>query len=63
MAGSSRTQLLPPVSIRLAPALGPVEGSKLGGRGGHEQHTSSVPGLRGGRLPVIDTGVHVPPAS
>ena len=58
VAGSSQTHS--PVWIRLAPAPGPVEGSKLGCGGGHEQHTSSVPGLHGGRLPVTGTGVHVP---
>ena len=63
MAGSNRAQLLSPISIRLAPAPGPVEGGKMGGGGGHEQHTSSAPGLHGGRLPVTDTGIHVPRAS
>ena len=60
VAGSNRTQLLPPVSICLPPAPGPVEDGKMGGGGGHEQHTSSVPGLHGGRLPVTDTGIYVP---
>ena len=63
MAGSNRAQLLPPVSIRLPPAPGPVEGGKMGGGRGHEQHTSSAPGLHGGRLPVSDTGIYVPQAS
>ena len=31
-----------------------VEGGKMGSGGGHEQHTSSAPGLHGGRLPVTD---------
>ena len=35
----------------------------MGGGGGHEQHTSSAPGLHGGRLPVTDTGIHAPQAS
>ena len=63
MAGSNWTQLLPPVSIRLPPALGSVEGGKMGGGGGHEQHASSAPGLHGGRLPVADTGMYVPQVS
>ena len=63
MAGSNRTQLLPPVSIRQPPALGSMEGGKMGGGGGHEQHTSSAPGLHGARLPVTDTGIYVPQAS
>ena len=33
----------------------------MGGGGGPEQHTSA-PGLHGGRLPVTDTGIHVPRA-
>ena len=60
MAGSNQTQLLPPVSIRLSLAPVPVEGGKMGGGGGHEQHTSSAPGLHGGRLTVSDTGIYVP---
>ena len=63
MAGSNRAQLLPPVSISLPPAPGPVEGGKMGGGGGHEQQASSAPGLHGGRLPVTDTGLYVPRAS
>ena len=63
MAGSNRTQLLPPVSIRLPLAPSPVEGGKMGGGGSHEQHTSSTPGLHGDRLPVTDTGIYVPPVS
>ena len=55
MAGSNRIQLLSSVSIRLPPAPGPVEGGKMGGGGGHEQHASSAPGLRGSRLSVTDT--------
>ena len=35
----------------------------MGSRGGHEQHASSAPGLHGGRLPVSNTGIHVPPES
>ena len=31
-----------------------------GGGGGHEQYTSSAPGLHGGRLPVTDTGIYAP---
>ena len=34
----------------------------MGGGGGHEQHTSSAPGLHGGRLPDTDTGIYVPRA-
>ena len=34
----------------------------MGGGGGHEQHTSSAPGLHGGRLADTDTGIHVPRA-
>ena len=63
VAGSNRAQLLSPISIRLPPAAGPVEGGQMGGGGGHEQHTSSAPGLHGGRLPVTDTGIYVPRAS
>ena len=63
VAGSNRAQLLPPISIRLPPAPGPVEGSQMGGGGGHEKHTSCAPGVHGGRLPVTDTGIHVPRAS
>ena len=63
MAGSNRTQLLPPVPIRLLPALGSLEGGKMGGGGGYEEHTSSTPGLHGGRLPVTDTGIHAPQSS
>ena len=63
VAGSNRTQLLSPVSIRLPLASGPVEGGKMGGGGGHEQHTSSAPGLHGGRLTVTDTGIYTPQAS
>ena len=37
-------------------------GAKWGG-GGHEQHTSSAPGLHGGRLPLSDTGIHAPQVS
>ena len=37
-----------------------VEGGKMGSGGGHEQHTSSAPGLHGGRLPVTDAGIHAP---
>ena len=55
MANSNRAQQLPSVSIRLSLAPGSVEGSKRGVWGGHEQHTSSVPELHGGRLPVTDT--------
>ena len=35
----------------------------MGGGGGHEQHTSSAPGLYGGRLSVTDIGIYVPRAS
>ena len=35
----------------------------MGGGGSHEQHTSSAPGLHGGRLPVTDTCIHIPQAS
>ena len=63
VAGSNRSQLLPSISIPLPPAPGPVEGGKMGGGGGHEQHTSSAPGLHGGGLPVSDTGIHVQQAS
>ena len=63
VAGSNRTQLLPSASIRLPPAPVPVEGGKMGGGGGHEQHASSAPGLRGGHLTVSDTGIHAPQAS
>ena len=55
MAGSNRTQLLP--------ALCSLEGGKMGGEGSHEQHSSSVPGLHGGCLPVTDTGIHIQQAS
>ena len=63
MAGSNRTQLLPPVSIRPPLAPGPVEGGKMGGGGGHEQLASSAPRLHGGRLFVTDTGIYIPQAS
>ena len=63
VAGSNRAQLLSPVSIRLPPAPCAVEGGKMGGGGGHEQHNSPAPGLHVGRLPVTDTGIHVPLAS
>ena len=62
MAGSNWTQLLPTVSICLPPAPSPVEGGQMGGGGAHEQHTSSAPGLHGGRLSVTDTGIYAPRA-
>ena len=34
----------------------------MGGDGGHEQHTSSAPGLHGGCLPVTDTRIRAPQA-
>ena len=55
--------VLPPVSIRLPPSPGSVEGGKMGGGGGHEQHTSSAPGLHGSRLTDTATGIYVPKAS
>ena len=63
VAGSNRTQLLPPVSIRLPPAPSPVEGSKNGGGGGHQQHASSTPGLYGGRLRITNIWIYVPQAA
>ena len=63
VAGSNRAQLLSPISIRLPPAPGSLESGKMGGGGGHEQHTSSAPGLHGSRLPVTDTGIHPPRVS
>ena len=35
----------------------------MGGGGGHEQHTSSAPGLHGSRFSITDTGIHAPRAS
>ena len=65
VAGSNRSQLLPSVSILIPLPLAPdpVEGGKMGGGRGHEQHASSAPGLHGGRLPVSDAGIYVPQAS
>ena len=60
VAGSNRAQLLSPISIRLPPASCAVEGDKMGCGGGHEQYTSSAPGLHGSCLSVADTGIHVP---
>ena len=53
VAGSNRTQLLPPVSIRLPPAPGPGEGSKMG----VGEVMNSIPLLLQGCMAVVSLSV------